>query len=181
MKKYWILLLLILEFTACSNEKSRVDAKRALKDEAVEVAVKYAAARFKSAKQTVEKNGTIIIQDSIVNFVALSYAELKFVIDPANIIIGLIDDDNDPDAIITITPDKGQYYQVPELLIMTRTEGHYIINRVIESDMKILQLKGRVITAEITTKSRNSPLRDCSACKEIVKYRFRNGELEETP
>jgi hypothetical protein len=47
--------------------------------------------------------------------------------------------------------------------------------------MKILQLKGRVITAEITTKSRNSPLRDCSACKEIVKYRFRNGELEETP
>ena len=50
-------------------------------------------------------------------------------------------------------------------------------DRVIESDMTIISIKDRVITAEVRTKSRNSPLRDCNACKEVVKYRFRTGDL----
>ena len=177
MKKYYFLLFLISIFTSCNNEKTRVSSEKILKDEAMDVAVKYASSKFNQARQTVEKNGTIIIQESRENFVALSGEEFKYILDPANITIGLIDDDNIPDAIVSISPVKGLYFEVPEILIITRTEGNYIINRVLESDMKILQLKGREITAEITTKSRNSPLRNCSACKEIVKYRFRNGDL----
>jgi hypothetical protein len=46
--------------------------------------------------------------------------------------------------------------------------------------MKILSIKDRVITAEIYTKSRNSPLANCSLCKEVVKYRFKSGELVKT-
>jgi hypothetical protein len=52
-----------------------------------------------------------------------------------------------------------------------------MLSRVIESDMKILGIKNRIITAEILTKSRNSPLRDCDACKEVVKFQFRMGDL----
>jgi hypothetical protein len=180
MKKYYFLLFLISIIASCNNEKTRVSSEKTLKDEVMEVAVKFAGSKFNQAKQTVEKNGIIVIQENRENFVALSGDGFKYIIDPANIIIGLIDDDNDPDAIISISPVKDQYFEIPEILIMTRTEGNYIINRVIESDMKILQLKGRVITAEITTKSRNSPLRDCMKCKEIVKYRFSNGDLIKT-
>jgi hypothetical protein len=46
--------------------------------------------------------------------------------------------------------------------------------------MKILGIKDGVITAEIYTKSRNSPLANCSLCKEVVKYRFKSGDLIKT-
>ncbi len=46
--------------------------------------------------------------------------------------------------------------------------------------MKILQIREGEITVEISTKSRNSPLRDCPVCKEIVKFRFRDGDLVKT-
>jgi hypothetical protein len=177
MNKSWILLSLIYILISCNNDKNSVNHGKSLKDEAIDIAVKYASAKFTAAKQTVEKNGIIIIQDAQVNFVAKSDNGIKYIIDPSEIIIGLIDGDNEQDALFTISSLKGQYLRIPEILIMTRTGGHLILNREIESDMKVLSVKNRLITAEISTKSRNSPLRDCLACKEIVKYRFINGDL----
>jgi hypothetical protein len=83
----------------------------------------------------------------------------------------------DDDAIISISGFKGQFQEMPENMILIKTDGKFILNRVIESDMKILGIKDRIITAEILTRSRNSPLRDCQVCKEVVKYQFKTGDL----
>jgi hypothetical protein len=177
MKKYCFLFYMISILISCNNDTNRAKLDKSLKEEAMAVAIKYASSKFSTTKQNIEKDGIVLIQEEKVNFVTLGENGLKYIIDPAKIIIGLINSDNDQDAIITISSVKDQYLQIPEILIMTRIEGHFILNRAIESDMKVLGIKNRLIIAEISTKSRNSPLRNCSACKEIVKYQFINGEL----
>ena len=143
----------------------------------MDIAIKYATDKFKEAKKTVAKDGIVTIADNEVNFVTIGHDQIKYIIDPAKISVGLIDDDKNEDAIITIYSLKGQYMEIPEQLILIKTDGKFMLNSVIESDMKIMGINDRVITAEISTRSRNSPLRDCSACKEVVKYQFKIGEL----
>ena len=104
---------------------------------------------------------------------------LKYIIDPAKIMVGLINDDADEDAIITISLYNG-YIEMPESLILIKTDGKLVMNRSIEADMRIMGIKDRIITAEVFTRSRNSPLRNCAVCKEVVKYKFRNGDLVKT-
>jgi hypothetical protein len=64
-----------------------------------------------------------------------------------------------------------------EHLIIIRIKRKMIMQRSIESDMKILTLNDRIITAEVPTHSRNSPLFYCPECREVVKFRYVAGEL----
>jgi hypothetical protein len=60
---------------------------------------------------------------------------------------------------------------------MINVDGKLIMQRAIENDMKILELKDGIITAEIHTHPKSSPLYDCPVCMEAVKYRYVAGEL----
>ncbi len=143
----------------------------------MDIAVKYSMDKFKEAKKTIDRNGIVTITDNQVNFVMIGDSQLKYIIDPSKISVGLIDDDAIEDAIVTIFPSKGQYLEIPEHLILINTDGKLMLNRVMESNMKIMGIKDRIITVEISTRSLNTPLRDCSVCKEIVKYQFKSGDL----
>jgi len=112
-----------------------------------------------------------------INFVTKNVSQLKYVIDPVNIKTGLINDDSDEDAIVTIFGMSGQDLQTLEHLIIIKSDGKFILSRVIESNMKVLGIKDRVITAEVSSRSLNNPLRDCHECKEVVKYKFKDGDL----
>lgn len=180
MKNLFLILLFLLISTSCSSRREKADKVTTLRKEAVDIAVSYVAEKIADAKVTVESNGLVTVTDSTFNFILHGDNRMKYIIDPAMITTGLINDDQETDAIIIISPSRGQYLETPEILILTGKDEKLILNRVIESDMKILQISDRVITAEIYTKSRNSPLRDCSVCKEVVKFRFRNGELVKT-
>jgi hypothetical protein len=180
MKNLCIIFSLLLFFSSCGTRNNKVDKETALRNQAVEIAVKYASEKNVESKVTTESNGIVTVSDNAGNFILNADNRVKYVIDPAKITTGLINDDQETDAIMIISPSKGQYLLTPEVLILTGKDDKLILNRVIESDMKILQIKEREITAEISTKSRNSPLRDCPVCKEIVKFRFRNGELVKT-
>jgi hypothetical protein len=50
--------------------------------------------------------------------------------------------------------------------------------RSVESDMRILQLNERTITADVPTHPRSSPLYNCPECREIVRFRFNKGDFE---
>jgi exosome complex RNA-binding protein Csl4 len=143
----------------------------------MDIAIKYAMDKFTEAKKTVAKDGIVTVTDNQIKYIAIDNNQIKYIIDPAKIVVGLIDDDENEDAIITISSINGQYLEMPEHLILIKTDGKLMLNRVIESNMKVLGLKDRVITAEVSTRSLNSPLRDCSECKEVVKYQFRAGDL----
>lgn len=146
----------------------------------MDIAVNYAKNKFKDAKETVAKGGVVTVADNKVNFVTVDASQSKYVIDPVNIMVGLIDDDENEDAIVTIWGINEQKLETLEHLIIIKTDGKYILNRVIESNMKVLGIKDRIITAEVSSRSLNSPLRNCHECKEVVKYKFKSGDLVRT-
>jgi hypothetical protein len=177
MRKSIFLLFLIPILVSCSHNDKKAESESAIKKEVMDIAIKYAMGKFKDAKETVGRFGIVTVVDNKVNFVTRDPYQSKYIIDPLRIMIGLIDDDPNEDAIITIYSVNGQKLETPEHLIIIKTEGKYMLNRVIESNMKVLGVKDRIITAEVSTRSPNTPLRDCSECKEVVKYKFRAGDL----
>ncbi|MCX6321019.1 MAG: hypothetical protein NTX93_04330 [Bacteroidia bacterium] len=177
MKKSFFILFLIPILLSCSHNDNKAGSGYSVNKEVMDIAIKYAMDKFKEAKKTVEMDGIVTIADNKINYVTIGDNQVKYVIDPARIFAGLIDEDSNDDAMVSIDYYHGQYLNMTEHLILIKTNGKFMLNRVIESDMKIMGIKDRVITAEISTRSRNSPLRDCSVCKEIVKYQFRRGDL----
>jgi hypothetical protein len=174
MKKSFLVLFLMPLLLSCGhidkkNENGNPVTPK-VKKEILALASDYVNGKFKEPKKTVENDGIITIGENKTNYI----------IDPAKINVGLIDDDNTNDAIISVDYYNGQNLVLTEHLILINTEGKLTLNRVIESDMKILGIKDRVITAEIYTRSRNGPLANCSLCKEVVKYRFKTGDLIKT-
>jgi hypothetical protein len=177
MKKSLLLIFLAPLILSCTQNKNKAASEESIRKEVIDAAVKYASGKYKSAKETIARDGIISVIDNKVNFVSIASNQARYIIDPSKIVTGLINDDQDEDAIISIISVNEQNMESPENLIFIKADGKFMLNRVIESNMKVLEIKDRVITAEVSTRSLNSPLRDCHICKEVVKYRFRSGDL----
>jgi hypothetical protein len=174
MKKSAFIILLIPLLLSCIQNKIKpVDKNSAVNNinqEAIDFASGYATGKFKEPVKTISDDGIITIADN----------QNSYVINPLKVTSGLIDYDNIEDAIVSIDYYHGLYIVLTEHLILINSENKFTLNRSIESDMKILGIKDRVITAEVYTRSRNGPLANCSVCKEVVKYQFTKGELVRT-
>ncbi len=177
MKNSVYILLFVFPLFSCSNKNNKAESENSARKEVMDIAVKYVKDKFKETKETVAANGIITIVDNQLQFVEMTDNHTSYIIDPMKIVIGLIDADNKEDAILTINSFKGQYEEMPEHLIFINSDGKLILSRVIETDMKVLGIKDGIITAEVYEHSLNSPLHDCASCKEVVKYRFRQGDL----
>ena len=162
MARYLFIIIPIFIIASCNS-----DSPEKTRKEVITIAENYATGQLKDAKKTVLGNGTIIISDQ----------EKRYIIDPAKIIITLFDDDQVNDAVITISSFKGKDLDLIEHLFIINTNGKLMLIRTVESDMKILQIKERIITTQQPTRPRTSPLYNCASCQEIVNYRFINGDL----
>jgi len=173
-----ISIILILTFLACSRDGKNAANKGGtevnLKSEAFDIAVSYAMGKFAEPKKVTDKGGTITVSD---NKLSLIVEPLSYIIEPSAVFTGLIDDDQYTDAIVSVASYKGQYLIPSEHLIITGTAEKPILNRVIESDMRVIGIKDKIITVEIHTHEPGSPLYNCEACKEVIKYHFLKGEL----
>lgn len=158
-------MCIVLISASCTQTGGLSENK--IKKEAIAIAEKYVSHQLKDAKTTVAKNGVIIISDD----------QKKFVIDPSKIYLGLIDDDSTTDAIVSLDCFTGQYQTTSEHLILINKDDKITFNRAVESDMRIIEIKDGLITADVPSHSRNSPLFDCKSCREVIKYQFRKGEL----
>jgi hypothetical protein len=177
MKKFFLTIFLIPLIISCNQIDKKAEYEKTIKKEALDVAIKYARGKFKVPEESIDRDGIITVKDSLVNYILSGAYQIKYIIDPAKIVYGLIDDDTKTDAIAYIADINGQDLETPEHLILIQTEGKFILNRVIETNMKVLGIKDGIITAEVSSRSLNSPLRDCHVCKEVVKYRFKSGDL----
>ncbi len=177
MKKSFVLFFFIPLILSCRHNNIKVRSEESIRKEITDSTISYARSKFKSSKVTVAAGGIVIVADNEVNFVAASSPQAKYVIDPAKIVTGMIDADNNEDAIISVISIDAKNMEAPENLIFINTDGKFMLNRVIESNMRVLGIKNRIITAEVSTRSLNSPLRDCHICKEVVKYQYRTGDL----
>jgi hypothetical protein len=174
MKKSLFIFFLIPLLCSCAQNKNKTSDENSpelrLKQEAIDFATIYATGKFKAAVKKTSADGTITISEG----------QYSYIINPSKIYTGLIDYDNVDDAIVSLDYYRDQYIVLTEHLILINSENKLSLNRAIESDMKILSLKDRVITSEVYTRSRNGPLANCHVCKEVVKYQFRQGELIKT-
>lgn len=179
MKKNSILIFLAIIIFSCTHNNKKEGSVNSItpriKSEIVDIAINYAMDKFKESKKTVTKDGVVTIVDIKTNDM-----QIKYIIDPAKIEVGLIDGDKNEDAIITISSAKGQYLEMPEHLFLIKTDGKFMLNRVIESDMKILKINDRIIFAEVPTLAPDSPNYNCATCREVVKYKYINGNLVRT-
>lgn len=138
-----------------------------LKKEVVAIAEDYALRQLKDGRITSDANGFITIKDTLKSYI----------FDPSRIVTGFIDADSLEDAIVTVTSFSGQDINLVEHLILLNTNGKLMLIRSFEADMKILRLSNRILTVEVHTKPRTSPLYNCAACKAIINYRFKDGDL----
>jgi hypothetical protein len=162
-------IILFISFSCRSGEQSKQIENPAekIRKEAVAIAEDYSRNQLKDAKVTANVNGFITVEDSL----------RKFIFDPARITTGYIDTDSLEDAIVTITSFNGEEINLIEHLILLNTNGKLMLIRSFEADMKILQLKDRILTVEVHTKPRTSPLYNCASCKAIINYKFKEGDL----
>jgi hypothetical protein len=171
MKTYYLLIFLIVFVAACSHNSGtdRPDktSEKKIRKQVSAVAEKYIMSQLREPEKTVSKNGLITIGDE----------QKRYIIEPPKIFTGLIDDDLKKDAIISVSTFQGQFQTVSEQLIILRSEDGFKLARALESDMRIISLKDRIITADVPEHSRNAPLFNCPSCWEVVKYQFKMGEL----
>lgn len=174
MKAIFPILLLISLLPSCSQDsgsgKLSPSKEKKIRSEVLAVTEEYIMNQLKDAKKKTSSDGFIMIGDTMKTYV----------IAPSNIFIGLIDDDSKADAIVSLDCFAKGYQITSEHLILINTDGKIKLSRAIESDMKIIELKDKLITVNIPEHTRNSPLFRCSSCQEVVKYKFRNGDLVKT-
>lgn len=162
--------LMLCLLSCCRNETTTVSGDKispGTKRHIVKVAIDYAGDQFKEAKETVQENGVISIGDN----------NLQYYIDPGKIITGIIDDDSKLDAIVPIYAYSGKFLLRTEHLILLKKGGEFKIAKVFEDVMKIIEIKDSIIFAEISKVAPDSPTYDCAICKEVIKYRYKNGDL----
>ncbi len=136
---------------------------------AIDVAEQYAVNQLTVKEKKITKDGITVIGSE----------EKKYVIDPSKVFTGNINDDDEPDAVVTIVSFLQNRLLLTEHLIMLNEGGELIIIRSVESDMRILGLNNRIITAKVPTHPRSSPLHYCEECQEIRNYRYADGDLKE--
>jgi hypothetical protein len=170
MKKGFIFLSLLIAFSSCNtkNEKSALSVvSPKLKKEVLQVAEEFIMKKMKNTERKDSESGIIVFSEG----------NIKYGIDPSKIITGEINDDNKEDAIITVYGFTDQQLTSTEHLILINTDGKLLLSRAIESEMKVLRIEEKMIIAELPTVSRDSPNYGCEMCKEVVKYKFVNGDL----
>jgi len=170
MKPYYISIIIILVLGCSQNSGTdRTDntSKIKIKKQVTAVAEKYIKSQLNDAKRTAMKDGTIIFSND----------QKKYVIEPAKIFTGLIDDDQEADALVTLPIYDRQFQTASEQLVILKVGNEFTLAGSIESDMRIISLKDRIITADVPEHSRNNPLFNCESCWEVVRLKYIMGEF----
>ncbi|MCJ7447454.1 MAG: hypothetical protein MUO72_07175 [Bacteroidales bacterium] len=156
---------------ACSQKagtgKTVNSPEENVRSQVISIATDYASAQLNNAKKSIDKDGII----------SMSGNGFSYLIDPSKIIISELDEDSEKDAIVPLNLFRGVTPVKTDHLILINKEGKLVIAKTIYNVIKILKIEDRIIVAEVTKVSMDSPTYGCSECIEIAKYQFREGEL----
>lgn len=166
MKYFCCLIAISAVFTSCYNHSS---GKEKMRNEAIVIAEKY----IKGNTSASERKAT-------GGFIAIGDSRKIYIIDTARIYTGLIDDDQLTDVIMTLDVFAKGYQNTSEQLILLSEKGKLRLASSLESDMKILRIDDHKVIAEVPEHSRNSPLFNCKACREVVTFVYEKGNLRKT-
>lgn len=173
MRAHFLIVLLAGIGSACSqypgHQGSETAPENNITREALKVTESYVRSQLKEPQKIASGNGVNTWSDK----------QNRFVIDPRLVFRGPVDEDSIQDVIVSVAAFEEQSQVVTRHLILMGTNGKLALKQVIESDMEILFIKNGVITADVPTHARTSPLFHCSECRDVVNYRLQGGELVE--
>ena len=112
MKPYFIIFFLAALLLSCSQ-----NSHKKIKKQVTAVSEKYILNQLANPQKTISDNGLTTISDE----------QKKYIIEPSRIFIGLIDDDEKKDAIVSVLTFQGQYQTVTEQLIILKTGKEFTL------------------------------------------------------
>jgi len=127
----------------------------------IDASKSYLASQVKNSKITEDSNGNIDIKGD----------GISFLIKAADINIGLIDEDNSQDAIVSyiVSPAGGRKY-TKQLILLNK--GDIKVVRDFISELRVMQISNHTVFGELPKYGPESPLHTCHECKENVKYKL---------
>jgi hypothetical protein len=163
MRNSLLLGIFLFIVSSCNNSP---DSTEKIKKQVIRIAEDHLKEQFRKPEKTVSKDGIVVYSEN----------NIKTLIDPKYILIGEIDADSKPDAIVTIFTFRDQALALREHLMLVNKDGKLIIAKVLEGDMKFLSIKDKIIYIETSKMSSDSPLYGCKLCTEVNKYQFIGGD-----
>jgi hypothetical protein len=161
MKALVIIVMIILSISCAGKDES-------WKKQAIAAATSFAESKINSPRTITDSNGVVSIADTLV----------RYVIDPACVFRGKIDQLSSLEEIWVTIDSLHDPYLMPDYHLVLQKAGDSLHTlHVIHSDMRILQIKDGIITAEIPTHEPASPLYYCSECRDTVQYKLVNGKI----
>lgn len=142
--------------------------KELWKTKAIELAVSYSASRLDSARVYTDSSGVVSIGDSI----------LRYVIHPDAAFRGMIDPSLNTEQILVSIDSLHDPYLVPVYHLLLKYHNDSLqIQYIVQSDMRVLEIRNGIIVAEIPTHDPSSPLYYCSECRDTVRYKMYKGKI----
>ena len=169
--RLFLIILIVVLFGGC-NQKAQTpkndDPGTKLKEEAFRIAVGY-------TKSTLS-NPALSMPDAKGIF-SVSDTTKRIELDPNAVHIGLIDNDQNPDAIVSMIYYHANQTVTDHHLILLNKNGHLEQVADLEMNIRIIVINNGKITSEFHTKPRTSMYYNCVKCKTIVDYKFSNDSL----
>ncbi len=166
MRNILLFFIILSCLISCNNHNKDLKEdpydKKIIK-QALRVAENYSMQQLKDEKKSVDKEGII----------RLAGKGIAYFIDPSRIVTGEIDEDSIKDAIVPIYIVREHAALIIEHLVLINKKGKFINVKEMENVLKIIEIKDRIIFAEISTVAPDSPTFGCEICREVIKYQFR--------
>jgi len=170
MRSYFFIIFLASFLSSCNlnNSTSRTDNQSETAQKAViGYSETYFKDKLKNARIFIDEDGLITISNELAGYK----------INQPKIMTGLIDDDKNDDAVVPFYTLRGQTVTGYYHMIMLNSADTFKVVKTMNDIFNIHGIKNREIIAEVSTVSPDSPGYGCAECKEVVKYRYSNGDL----
>ncbi|MBN2666191.1 MAG: hypothetical protein JXR67_06750 [Bacteroidales bacterium] len=172
MKPITFLMITACILVSCSGDGSgsrKVSADDEFKISASDYSSAYFSNRLGNARVfTDEEDGLLTITNDAAGYK----------INQEKIIAGLIDDDSKEDAIVPFYAMRGKSIMGYYHMILLASADTFVVAKTVSDIFSVHDIRNRKIIAEVSTVSPDSPGFGCDECREVVRYRWNNGNLE---
>ncbi len=164
----FITFIVITGLLAACTQSSSTRQGGKITEEVVSSVEGYLKNKLKDPHISVDSDGMISVSD----------VESGFGFNPSKIILGEIDENAGTDAIVPMYVFRGRSFMGFEHLILIHSGETFVVVKTMNNILNVIEIKDRKIIAEVSTVSPDSPGFGCDQCREVVQYRYRDGDLE---
>ena len=172
MKQLLLLLITTGLIASCSGDRPAGSSKAFAGDvtvSALEYSKTWFGNRLGNARVfTDEEDGLVTVTNDISGYK----------INQDKIITGLINDDTVEDAIVPFYAMRGKSIMGYYHMILMASADTFVVAKTVSDIFSVHDIRNRKIIAEVSTVSPDSPGFGCDECREVVRYRWNNGNLE---